>query len=253
MVAKKPLTKKSTLKSKSVKKPVKKTLALSSSSKNTVKKSYNLLDNGPKLHVPHIKHEAQQYVAEFLGTALITFAVTLNLGYGELVLSTAVLAALVLGFLVYTIGKVSGANVNPAVTLGLFLTGNLHYKTAIFYVLAQVTGAMFAIAAYINLRLTLPAVYSVDAKTYFIMETLGAALLVFGVINVANKKVSDGASGLVVGGSLLAGIALAANYSLGILNPALAVSWQLVNYTYLLAPFCGAIIAAFFYKLLNWK
>lgn len=253
MVAKKPLTKKSTLKSKSVKKPLKSGLALSASKKQPASKSYNLLDNGPKLHVPHIKHEAQQYVAEFLGTALLTFAVTLNLGYGELILSTPVLAALVLGFLVYTIGKVSGANVNPAVTLGLFLTGNLHYKTAIFYILAQVTGAMFAVAAYINLKLTLPAVYSVDAKTYFIMEMLGTAILAFAVMNVANKKVSDGASGLVVGGGLLVGIALSANYSLGILNPAISVSWQLVNYTYLLAPFFGAIIAAFFYKLLNWK
>ena len=213
----------------------------------------NLLDNGPKFKTPHIKHEVQQYFAEFIGTAILTFAVTLNLGSGEMIISTPILAGIVLGLLVYTIGSVSGAHVNPAVTLAMFVTRKLHYKTAIFYILAQVTGAMFAVAAFVNLGLTLPAVYSIDAPVYFAMEAIAAAILVFGVSAVVNKKVSESASGLVVGGSLLAGVTFAANYSLGIANPALALSWGLINYTYLLGPIVGALIAACIYKLLVWK
>lgn len=217
-------------------------------------KTYNLLDNGPKaIHTPHIKHEIRQYFAEFIGTCILTFAVTLNLGYGELVLATPVIAALTVAMMVYILGGISGANLNPAVTLGLFIAKKLNYKTAIFYILAQVTGAMFAVTTLIHFNLSTPELYSVNSPTHFLLEAIGAGLLVFGVSAVASKKVPEAASGLVVGGSLLLGISLAANYTLGILNPAIALSWNLVNMTYILGPIVGGLVGAVVFKLLSNK
>lgn len=213
-------------------------------------KKYNLLDKGPKLGFPHLKKEFQQYLAEFLGTAVLTFAITLNLGYGEFILATPVLAALILGFFVYAVGGISGSHLNPAVTLGLFFAGKTHYKTAILYILAQLTGAMVAFSLYLSSSLSLPALEPINAYPYNFFEGLGTAILVFGVMAVANRKVHEAASGLVVGGALLLGITIAANYSLGILNPAIAISWTLVDATYVLSPLLGGIVGALTYKLL---
>lgn len=238
-----------------------KTKTRSVASKTTTKKTatkkatssptkYNLLDKGPKLGFPHLKKEFQQYLAEFLGTAILTFAITLNLGYGEFILTTPVLAALILGFFVYAIGGISGSHLNPAVTLALFFAGKTHYKTAILYILAQITGAMVAFSLYLSSNLSLPALEPINAYPYNFFEALGVAILVFGVMAVANRKVHDAASGLVVGGALLLGITLAANYSLGLLNPAIAISWNLVDATYVLSPLLGGIVGALTYKLL---
>jgi aquaporin Z len=213
-------------------------------------KSYNLLDKGPKLGLPHLKSEFQQYLAEFFGTAVLTFAITLNLGYGEFILSTPILAGLVLGLFVYTLGGVSGSHLNPAVTLGLLFAGKTHYKTAILYVLAQLTGAMVAFSLYINSKLSLPALQPINAYPYNLFEGIGAAILVIGVMSVVTKKVHQAASGLVVGGSLVLGIVLAANYSLGILNPAIAISWTLIDFTYVLSPILGGIAGGLIYRLL---
>jgi glycerol uptake facilitator-like aquaporin len=235
---------------KTTKKAVKSRVNQKAVVKSTKTTKYNLLDKGPKLGFPHIKKEFQQYLAEFLGTAVLTFAITLNLGYGEFILTTPVLAALVLGFFVYTVGGISGSHLNPAVTLGLFFAGKTHYKTAILYILAQITGAMVAFSLYISSNLSLPALEPVNAYPYNMFEALGTAILVFGIMAVVTKKIHEAASGLVIGGALLLGITLAANYSLGILNPAIAISWTLIDMTYVVSPILGGIFGALMYKLL---
>jgi aquaporin Z len=232
---------------------VKKKAVAKKTTTSVQKSSYNLLDKGPKMNFPHFKKEVQQYLSEFLGVGMLVFAVTLNIAYGSLVLSTPLVAALVVGFFVYTVGGISGAHLNPAVTTALFLNRNISYKTAIFYILAQVTGAIAAIGLYVACNLSIPELYAVDTNHMFVLEAIGTFILAFGVLNVANKKVTQGASGLVVGGSLLTGIAIAGNYTLGILNPAVALGWGIFSLTYLVAPLVGGVVAAIVYKVLNAK
>lgn len=219
--------------------------------KSSVKKSAVKSVSTPP--TPHLKDEIQQYFAEFLGTGLLTFVVTMAVGFGDMSLATPLLAGLTLALLVYTLGGVSGANLNPAVTLSLFVTGKLHYKTAIFYILAQLTGAMFAVTTYYSSGFPLPVANLDHAGILFMVEALGTAILAFGVAAVANKKVTDGASGLVVGGSLALGASIAGTLTFGLINPAIAISWGLFTPTYILAPFVGGLVGALAYKLLIWK
>lgn len=89
------------------------------------------------------KQELKKYLAELLGTGLLVFvacgvAVFSN---GNLV-ATALAFGLILMAIIYVIGGISGAHVNPAVSLGAFIRGKLSAKDFGFYALAQVLGAI---------------------------------------------------------------------------------------------------------------
>ncbi|WP_405094639.1 MIP/aquaporin family protein [Micromonospora sp. NBC_01412] len=91
--------------------------------------------------------DARRYAAEFLGTLLLVF-----FGVGSAVFARVqggvVVVALAFGFimlgLVYTIGPLSGSHVNPAVTLGVLLSGKISAVGAVAYWIAQFAGATVA-------------------------------------------------------------------------------------------------------------
>jgi len=85
-------------------------------------------------------------------------------------------------------------------------------------------------------------------------EAVGAFVLVFGVSAVANGKVGESASGLVVGSSLLLGAMLAGSVSAdsyGLINPAVAAgAGVFFAWMHILGPIAGGIVGAWTYKLL---
>ncbi|MFC0508299.1 MIP/aquaporin family protein [Micromonospora costi] len=91
--------------------------------------------------------DARRYIAEFVGTLLLVF-----MGVGSAVAARVdggvVVVALAFGFvmlaLVYTIGPLSGSHVNPAVTLGVLLSGKVSLPGAVAYWIAQLAGATVA-------------------------------------------------------------------------------------------------------------
>jgi len=89
--------------------------------------------------------DGKRYAAEFIGTLLLVFvgvgsAVTSLVEGGVVVVSLAF--AFILLAVVYVFGPVSGAHVNPAITLGALLTGRISVAGAIGYWVAQVAGAV---------------------------------------------------------------------------------------------------------------
>lgn len=192
------------------------------------------------------------YVAECIGTALLTFAVLVTAHY-DLALATPVAAGLTLCLFVYTIGPISGSHINPAVTLGLWSIAKIKSDEAVKYILAQLVGAIVALQLVSFLGLNVANVVATDSFSVGIAEALGASILVFGICSVVYGKVSDTASGLVIGGSLLLGIIAAASFSNGVLNPAVAIGIGSVSLTYLLAPVVGGVLAAQLYKWLAVK
>ncbi len=194
----------------------------------------------------------KKYVAEGIGTFLLTAAVGLSLTAG-LGLSTAVIAGLTLGLLVYTIGPISGAHVNPAVTLSLASIKKIGPKDTLWYLVAQVIGALIAAECVAYLAGSSPALTVSDTTLVGAGEALGAAILVWGIAAVAYKKTPADASGLTIGGSLLLGALVAGTVANGVINPAVAIGIGSVSAMYLVAPIVGGIVAAYVYRAVEKK
>lgn len=196
------------------------------------------------------KLEFQKYFAEFTGVFFLTLAVSLNNFALNPALPTAVVAALVVMTFVYTVGPISGAHLNPAVTLGMLATKKISIKESTFYVLAQVAAAMLAATLYAAATGDSSPDSWVVGLPVFVSELVGAFILVFGVSAVANAKVTQGASGLVVGGSLLVGLTVASVLGAGVLNPAVALGLGSISLSYLVGPLVGGLLGAGAFKFL---
>ena len=168
-------------------------------------------------------------IAEFIGTFMLVFvgagaalasgggAVGAGLGFG-----------LILVVIVYTFGHISGAHVNPAVTLGLLLGEKVSTVRAVAYWVAQFAGAIVAALA---LRAVLPEAIRGDlAATVpaegvtnvqaLIIEFALTFFLVSTVYQAAVYGKAGTAAGLAIGLTLAAAIVFAGNLTGGSLNPA---------------------------------
>lgn len=193
----------------------------------------------------------KKLTAEFIGTAFLSLAVLLSVTVADSVLITPILAALVLGLFVYSIGSVSGCHINPAVTLGLWSIAKISTKDAAQYIAAQSLGALAAFglvtATVGGVSLGLVA----EDASVFLAELVGTAIFTFGIASVVYGKVADAASGLVIGGSLLLGITLAvALGSGGILNPAVGIALGSTSLSYIFGSVIGAMAGMFTYRKL---
>ena len=110
-----------------------------------------------------------RYFAEFIGTFVLVFA-----GCGSAVLAGAKIgfAGIALAFglsllaMVYTIGHISGCHINPAVTLGLFISKKLERRYVLGYWLAQILGAIVAAACLLAIAKGAPNGYDPAAMGF---------------------------------------------------------------------------------------
>ena len=190
-------------------------------------------------------------LAEYVGTFILAFAVLASVnGVLSSFIPTPVVAGFTLFLAVLTIGGISGAHINPGVTLGLASLRKVNAETAISYVIAQVAGAFSASAIMSTLLdadvLTVSA-GDVDLRV-FIAEALGMMVFGIGVAAAVHNKYKGVEAAAIVGGSLTLGIVFASVLSNGILNPAVAFAVESVNVTYLLAPVVGAVLGMHLYS-----
>ncbi len=190
--------------------------------------------------------------AELLGVFLLSLAVFISLT-SQLPLSTPVIAALTVGVLVYTMGSLSGAHLNPAVTVGLASVRAIGFGEAAAYIVAQFVGGYLGMIVGRLLTHGIPQLTVLNTPTVFAAEAIGAAILVIGVSSVVRHKCPADAAGLTIGGSLLLGILIASTGSNGVLNPAVAFGIGSVSVAYVLGPIVGGIVGAWIYKLLCKK
>lgn len=196
---------------------------------------------------------AKRFVAELIGTFLLTVAALLsppNLTFG--------IVGATLLVMVIAIGKVSGSHINPAVTLGLITARQFPAREGIAYIIAQLIGAFLALGLGQLLDRRLPQTDPAANALWF--EMLGTALFVFVVVRVVISKLPDAATALGIGIALLVGIALTGASSGGVLNPAIAsvlLTGDLVRgqpvelLTYLVGPLVAAVVAALLARYLS--
>jgi glycerol uptake facilitator-like aquaporin len=198
------------------------------------------------------KNTMRPLLAEAVGTSLLVLAVGSS---GHTDVPTPLVAGLTLMTLVYIFGPVSGAHVNPAVTLGLYSVGAVKMQDMLKYIVAQLVGAAVALWM-LQSWSGLPSPEAVVVPGS-VGEALGALVLVTGVTTAVLTKLSGQVAGLVVGGSLFTGVLVASAMSPGVLNPAVALgvgalssdpmSWLV----YVLMPLVGGLFGAQLAKYLQ--
>ncbi len=203
----------------------------------------------------------KKMVAEAIGTFILVFIGTAALiSTGEYIFGFG----FALIAIVYAIGHISGAHVNPAVTLGLALTGRFPMTQVPHYWISQVIGAL---VASILVRLMYGNVLNLGttqiAEDYsvlqgFAVELVMTGILVFVVHAVATDDRSPAAAtGLAIGGTLLVIHAAAGTVTGGSVNPARSLAPAIVSGTfgdlwiYLIAPFIGGIVGAVAYEYIG--
>jgi glycerol uptake facilitator protein len=192
---------------------------------------------------------AQKLGAEVIGTAFLVFVgvgsvpATLivngdapftmaDLGMISLAFGTIVVAT------VYALGHISGNHINPAVTLGLAVTGKFPWSRVPAYLAAQLVGAIIGAAAIIgvlghqasDLGLGV-ATYSdpVGAGQAFAAEFVGTFILVFTIFGVIHRKASAGFAGVAIGLVVFAAIIPVAPATGASINPARTFGPMLVQ------------------------
>jgi glycerol uptake facilitator-like aquaporin len=191
-------------------------------------------------------------VAEFLGAALLT-AVILSVSKSSLALpyfvSLAAGLAVAVGMVVF--GSISGAHLNPAITISLWTARKIKTWSAIAYIAAQLLGAAAAYLLYTHLIGSQLHNASEYSARVLIAEAVGAFIFALGWATVVYRKLETGKSAFAIGAALFLGMIVASMGSAGLLNPAVALAahtW--VWGTYVLGPVLGAIIGFNLYALL---
>ena len=206
------------------------------------------------------------FILVYGGTAVAVGAIlsrpTAGAAYDSLAVALAF--GLALAAVVAAIGHVSGAHVNPAVTLGMAATGKFPWRYAPVYVGAQLVGAMLAaVATWItfggpargeaNLAATYPAQGVGDLQA-FVVEVFITFILVFVVMAVATDDRAPAAiAPIAVGFALAVGVFVAGPVTGGAVNPARALGPMIVAgdltsfWLYVLGPIVGGVLAAFLY------
>jgi len=194
-------------------------------------------------------------LAEFIGTFTLSLAVLASVWHIVPAIALPVIAGLTLGLFVLSIGEVSGAHLNPAITVGMYGLRKIDGKTAIAYLIAQIGGALLAMVAmslFLSGDLSAQLQVFNDYNTFF-AEFLGTFIFSFGFASAVHHKYKGLEAATTIGGSLLLGMFIASLGSNGLINPAVATAVSSFNWSYLLGPLLGAIIGMNAYALVFGK
>jgi glycerol uptake facilitator protein len=226
----------------------------------------------------------QKLLAELIGTAVLVFIgvgsvpATLILG-GSAPFTMAELGmisfafALAVACLVYTIGHISGCQINPAVTLALAATGKMPWREVPGYILAQLAGAVVGALTIVGVLGHKAVTVGLGIASYgsgtgaghaFFAEAVGTAILVFVVFGAAvDGRAPGGWAGMAIGVAVFAIIIPVAPATGASINPARTfgpmlvgqlyggtVHWNQIG-VYLGAEILGGLIAGFAYTGLN--
>jgi glycerol uptake facilitator protein len=199
-------------------------------------------------------------VAEFLGVGVLTLTFlsvqrsTIGIPY-----FVAIAAGAAVAVAAYFIGDISGAHLNPAVTLALWTARKVGTVLAATYIIVQCLGAWAAYGVYhYFVNNTVQSIGGHYSARVLLAEAIGTFVLALAWGAVAFRK-NESAShrGILLGGGYALAIIIASVAGAGIANPAVAIgvrAWAFAGSmgwgTYLLGPVLGAIIGINLYGVL---
>ena len=220
----------------------------------------------------------KKYFAEAVGTMVLVLmgcGVAVSLGCNPIdnipaVVGTAFAFGLAVVAMAYTIGGISGCHINPAITLGVFLSGRMSGKDACGYICGQVVGAFIGSALLALLTANVPGLEGTGANDLQRNVTVLGGLLaeiiftcVFVLVVLGATAKTNGATnnfaGLAIGLSLVLVHLVCIRYTGTSVNPARSLApaifqggTALANlWIFIVGPFVGAAIAAGIWKAIE--
>ncbi|MFT4158173.1 MAG: aquaporin [Microbacterium sp.] len=201
---------------------------------------------------------ARKALAEAIATFLFVFSIIGAVNSGNPLTPLAI--GLTLAVLVFSTGHISGAHLNPAVSVGVFVRGGLSAADLVAYIVAQLVGGALAALASTAIWPAAGEAAAIETGPAFLAEALFTLALVWVVLNVATSKDTDGNSfyGLAIGATVFAGAVAVGPISGGGFNPAVALGLSISGHfdwanlwLYVVAPVIGAVVAAVLFRALN--
>ena len=226
----------------------------------------------------------KKYLAELVGTFVLTFlgcgaAVSLGCDTASVagtpaVIGTAVAFGLAVVAMAYTIGGISGCHINPAISLGVFLSGKMSAKDCGMYIVFQVIGAILAALVLMVLApdsglganglQTLKEIGTegtVSVQTGLIAEIVLTTLFVLVVLGATSKTngATNNFAGLAIGLSLILIHLVGIHYTGTSVNPARSIGPALFAggdalnqlWIFIIGPFVGGALAAGIWKIIQ--
>lgn len=206
-----------------------------------------------------------KYIAEAIGTFALVFcgtgAIIINEVSGGTVghIGIAMTFGFIITAMIYSIGDISGAHINPAVTIAFAVAGKFPTPQVLPYIVAQILGGVLASGI---LKLLFPDATSLgetlpvgEVLQSFVMEVILTFFLMFVIINVATGSKEVGImAGLAIGITVLLEAMFAGPITGASMNPARSLAPALINlnfahlWIYLIAPIVGSVIGIFAWK-----
>ena len=223
----------------------------------------------------------KKYLAEMFGTMVLVLmgcgtAVSLgcNNADPETVIGTALAFGLSVVAMAYTIGGISGCHINPAITLGVLLSGRMKGKEAAMYMIFQVLGAIIGstilyfvtinsglIGTGANDLQSVNAIQTVSWLGGLLAEIVFTCVFVLVVLGATAKEntATSGFAGLAIGLTLVLVHLVCIRYTGTSVNPARSIGPALYQggtalsnlWIFIVGPFVGATIAAGIWKLVE--
>ena len=222
-------------------------------------------------------------LAEFIGTFTLVFVACGVAGAtGGSLVATSLAFGLTIVAMAYSVGRVSGCHINPAVSLGCLLTKRMSVKDFIVYIIAQILGGFVGAVLVFGIFKMANVNPLGDACNYavgfgangltaggiigaLITEIVLTCIFVYVILNVTDEKSGYGKkAGIIIGLTLTLVHLIGINLTGTSVNPArsiaTAISAAIYNGTtealaqvwmFIVAPLAGAVVAVLLYNVLN--
>ncbi|MCH2045870.1 MAG: aquaporin [Saprospiraceae bacterium] len=209
----------------------------------------------------------KKFIAEGIGTFALVFcgtgAIIINDVSGGTIghIGIAMTFGLIVTSMIYAFGGISGAHINPAVSIAFSLTNLYDKKYLLSYISAQILGAFLASSILLflfptqdNLGATLP---HGSWQQSFILEIILTYFLMIVILFVSQDKNNQAFTGIAVGFTVMLEALFAGPITGASMNPARSISPAVVSgdisvlWIYILAPIIGAVLGSLTWKLMS--
>jgi aquaporin Z len=222
----------------------------------------------------------QKFIAEFIGTFLLVFGgcgTAVLAGHAVGFLGVAIAFGLTVVAMAYGIGHISGAHLNPAVSVGVFVSGRMTGKDLGVYILAQVLGGIlaagilafivksagqtlgaFAANGYGDFFSGAPNYLQANAAGAFTIELVLTFIFLIVILGSTDARAPKGFAGVAIGLTLTLIHLISIPVTNTSVNPARSISQAIFSenalalpqlWLFIVAPVVGAALAGIVYKL----